>query len=242
MVAPSNPRKMADNLRSSFSRKDSLAVAAPRGAPGDISKRRSQPAPIREEDDRGENRDASGNAIRSATDPFRSSGFLSTGDARAASPTALSPENLPLEHLQITQVHDDEPGLPRSESPDLMEENLRRSSVMTLDPNMLRAGDRKDSRLRLSINVQHSSSLQVHFGGNRKETRDRTMPPSEVIPESPDDSLAQPFQLQWLQVGPLSFSRTRHLRNPWNGDREVKVSRDGTEVEPGKCNRKSKGQ
>ncbi|TXT15982.1 hypothetical protein VHUM_00485 [Vanrija humicola] len=48
------------------------------------------------------------------------------------------------------------------------------------------------------------------------------------------DPLAPPFRLQWLKVGPLSFSRTRHLRNPWNGDREVKVSRDGTEVEPGK--------
>ncbi|CAG8537103.1 30393_t:CDS:2, partial [Racocetra persica] len=26
--------------------------------------------------------------------------------------------------------------------------------------------------------------------------------------------------------------RTRHLRNPWNANREVKISRDGTEVEP----------
>ncbi|KLT45073.1 hypothetical protein CC85DRAFT_241360 [Cutaneotrichosporon oleaginosum] len=46
------------------------------------------------------------------------------------------------------------------------------------------------------------------------------------------DGLAAPFQLQWVKIAPLSFFRTRHLRNPWNGDREVKVSRDGTEVEP----------
>ncbi|CAG8636353.1 3279_t:CDS:2 [Paraglomus brasilianum] len=31
---------------------------------------------------------------------------------------------------------------------------------------------------------------------------------------------------------PLPFTRTRHLRNPWNANREVKISRDGTEVEP----------
>ena len=40
-----------------------------------------------------------------------------------------------------------------------------------------------------------------------------------------------------LSFSPLAltlwtFFRTRHLRNPWNYDREVKVSRDGTELEP----------
>ncbi|KAG8867825.1 hypothetical protein FRC20_004770 [Serendipita sp. 405] len=40
------------------------------------------------------------------------------------------------------------------------------------------------------------------------------------------------FKVKWIQTKPLPFSRTRHLRNPWNHDREVKVSRDGTELEP----------
>lgn len=30
----------------------------------------------------------------------------------------------------------------------------------------------------------------------------------------------------------LPFHRTRHLRNAFNDNREVKISRDGTEVEP----------
>lgn len=42
----------------------------------------------------------------------------------------------------------------------------------------------------------------------------------------------EPFQLQWIKTERLPFYRTRHLRNPWNHDREVKVSRDGTELEP----------
>lgn len=42
-----------------------------------------------------------------------------------------------------------------------------------------------------------------------------------------------PFKVQWIKTTPLPFHRTRHLRNPWNHDREVKVSRDGTELEPG---------
>ncbi|KAF8214440.1 YT521-B-like domain-containing protein [Mycena galopus ATCC 62051] len=40
------------------------------------------------------------------------------------------------------------------------------------------------------------------------------------------------FKLQWLCTDRLPFLRTRHIRNPWNHDREIKVSRDGTEVEP----------
>ncbi|CAG8727657.1 18894_t:CDS:2, partial [Acaulospora morrowiae] len=40
------------------------------------------------------------------------------------------------------------------------------------------------------------------------------------------------FKIEWITVKKLPFIRTRHLRNPWNLNREVKISRDGTEVEP----------
>lgn len=42
----------------------------------------------------------------------------------------------------------------------------------------------------------------------------------------------EPFKLEWIKTDRLPFYRTRHLRNPWNHDREIKVSRDGTELEP----------
>lgn len=41
------------------------------------------------------------------------------------------------------------------------------------------------------------------------------------------------FPIEWICTERLPFFRTRHLRNPWNHDREIKVSRDGTELEPG---------
>jgi hypothetical protein len=41
------------------------------------------------------------------------------------------------------------------------------------------------------------------------------------------------FKVEWVRTERLPFWRTRQLRNPWNQDREVKVSRDGTELEPG---------
>lgn len=42
----------------------------------------------------------------------------------------------------------------------------------------------------------------------------------------------KPFRLEWLSTARLPFYRTRGLRNPWNSNREVKIARDGTEVEP----------
>ena len=42
----------------------------------------------------------------------------------------------------------------------------------------------------------------------------------------------KPFQLEWLSTSRLPFYRTRGLRNPWNSNREVKIARDGTELEP----------
>lgn len=41
----------------------------------------------------------------------------------------------------------------------------------------------------------------------------------------------RPFRIQWLSTTRLPFHRTRGLRNPWNSNREVKIARDGTELE-----------
>ena len=47
-----------------------------------------------------------------------------------------------------------------------------------------------------------------------------------------EDSWGDCFAVEWISTRKLPFNRTRHIRNPWNHDREVKVSRDGTELEP----------
>jgi RNA recognition motif-containing protein len=46
------------------------------------------------------------------------------------------------------------------------------------------------------------------------------------------DSFGRPFKVEWIKTVPLSFSHVRKLRNPWRDNRQVKVSRDGTELEP----------
>jgi hypothetical protein len=40
------------------------------------------------------------------------------------------------------------------------------------------------------------------------------------------------FEVEWLSANRLSFCHTRGLRNPWNANREIKIARDGTEIEP----------
>jgi len=46
-------------------------------------------------------------------------------------------------------------------------------------------------------------------------------------------TFGKPFKITWMSTERLPFYRTRGLRNPWNSNREVKIARDGTELEPG---------
>lgn len=41
----------------------------------------------------------------------------------------------------------------------------------------------------------------------------------------------KPFKIEWVSTNRLPFYRTKGLRNPWNSNREVKIARDGTELE-----------
>jgi hypothetical protein len=45
--------------------------------------------------------------------------------------------------------------------------------------------------------------------------------------------LGKLFKVEWLSTNRLPFYKTRGLRNPWNANKEVKIARDGTELETG---------
>ena len=56
----------------------------------------------------------------------------------------------------------------------------------------------------------------------------------EVVEETAEpgfQSIGRPFRIQWLSTERVPFHRTRGLRNPWNANREIKIARDGTEIE-----------
>lgn len=49
---------------------------------------------------------------------------------------------------------------------------------------------------------------------------------------SSPQSSGKSFKIEWLSTERVPFYRTRGLRNSWNANREVKIARDGTELEP----------
>lgn len=53
----------------------------------------------------------------------------------------------------------------------------------------------------------------------------------EEAVDKPSPSWGDCFKVEWLELRKVPFHKTRHLRNAWNKGREIKVSRDGTELE-----------
>lgn len=69
----------------------------------------------------------------------------------------------------------------------------------------------------------------------------RTMLPSAAV-ASPATTAAsvydtpgppRTFRIEWRSTASVPFARTRGLRNTWNAGKEVKIARDGTELETG---------
>lgn len=57
----------------------------------------------------------------------------------------------------------------------------------------------------------------------------RTSPEGDAMTSS--QTWGKPFKVEWISTNRLPFYRTRGLRNPWNANREIKIARDGTELE-----------
>lgn len=68
--------------------------------------------------------------------------------------------------------------------------------------------------------------------GDETASEDSASAPGGQESEAGSKAWGKPFKLEWLSSTRLPFYRTRGLRNPWNSNREVKIARDGTELEP----------
>ncbi|KAF2034659.1 hypothetical protein EK21DRAFT_56258 [Setomelanomma holmii] len=71
---------------------------------------------------------------------------------------------------------------------------------------------------------------------SEEENEEESAEKDDVQGEGDSPAVAQswgkPFKIEWMSTNRLPFYRTRGLRNPWNANREVKIARDGTELEP----------
>jgi hypothetical protein len=54
---------------------------------------------------------------------------------------------------------------------------------------------------------------------------------ANTSPTTPQ-TFGKPFKIMWMSTNRVPFCRTRCLQNPWNANREVKIARDGTKIEP----------
>lgn len=63
------------------------------------------------------------------------------------------------------------------------------------------------------------------------EEAQKTVDADENALANDAQAFGKPFKIEWLSTNRLPFYRTRGLRNPWNANREVKIARDGTELE-----------
>jgi hypothetical protein len=66
-------------------------------------------------------------------------------------------------------------------------------------------------------------------GAEEDEDSNKSDPDEDSAPAS--KAWGKPFKVEWRSTTRLPFYRTRGLRNPWNSNREVKIARDGTELE-----------
>lgn len=85
--------------------------------------------------------------------------------------------------------------------------------------------DPEDEELAPIIDHEVDDSEDVIKGEEKGEEQD------EAAVSGDAQSFGKPFKIEWLSTNRLPFYRTRGLRNPWNANREVKIARDGTELE-----------
>ena len=67
--------------------------------------------------------------------------------------------------------------------------------------------------------------------GSKKDEEAAAAEAEDVATSAENTSFGKPFKIEWVSTNRLPFYRTRGLRNPWNAHREVKIARDGTELE-----------
>lgn len=84
----------------------------------------------------------------------------------------------------------------------------------------------------LIFSVKESGKFQG-FARLASEAKHGGQPMPWVLPPGMNaKALGGVFKLEWLNRRELWFSKCLHLRNPWNDNKEVKICRDGQEVEP----------
>ncbi|KAJ7902507.1 YT521-B-like domain-containing protein [Mycena olivaceomarginata] len=141
------------------------------------------------------------------------------GDQAAPAPTAVTHTPTHRPPIDPVRTVESAPALPASRSSARLAVRpvLKKQS---LDPMVLRALDHPRAA---------SPGIEKEEMGAPADTRNRDGGGRQ---EGEGESWGQNFPLHWMCTESLPFTRTKSVRNPWNHDRQVKIARDGTEIEP----------
>ncbi|KAL4919391.1 YT521-B-like domain-containing protein [Aspergillus aurantiobrunneus] len=81
----------------------------------------------------------------------------------------------------------------------------------------------------------------IFWEADTSEDEESCPPPHKSADQVPEEQqqqataelqlIGKPFRIRWLSTKKVPFHRTRGLRNLWNANREVKIARDGTELD-----------
>ncbi|PHH55986.1 Zinc finger CCCH domain-containing protein 45 [Ceratocystis fimbriata CBS 114723] len=75
--------------------------------------------------------------------------------------------------------------------------------------------------------------IQDHDGREETKTTSGRSPASHDQAQVDEvKALGKPFKLKWLSTRRVPFHHTKGMLNAWNGNRDIKIARDGTEIEP----------
>lgn len=196
-------------------------------------------------------------SARTLSDPmYRMAGFIeprATSSADSPSQTHVSGEAVATHVLPSTRYRTRSPELVVDDERDDPQSARRHISVSQPMPHTdernlsapAELGPRRqvESSMKKSMpdphSQVHSAPSQFNIGSYRPYKDIASERPvgdiretGDVPPHTNTKVLGRPFKVQWIKTDRLPFVRTRHLRNPWNHDRQIKVARDGTELDP----------
>lgn len=80
--------------------------------------------------------------------------------------------------------------------------------------------------------IDDSARGTIFWEAEHSDDNDEGSPVKDSSEASDGQNWGRQFSIEWKSTSKLPFYRTRGLRNPWNANREVKIARDGTEIEP----------
>ena len=79
--------------------------------------------------------------------------------------------------------------------------------------------------------IDDSARGTIFWEADLSDEEDEESPSKDTSDNATGQNWGRQFAIEWISTGRLPFYRTRGLRNSLNANREVKIARDGTELE-----------